>query len=126
MLRAILIIFAAISLCAQSHDYGDARTLVDRVQNDLKRAADFERRKGKETERYENAQKHLSEFDRELHKGKFDKDKLDASIDDVKNVVEHNTLNPEDRDALSADLRALRQMREDRGKRSELRKQRHS
>jgi len=116
MLRVILIVFSAISLYAQSHEYADARTLVDRVQNDLKRASDFERRKGKETDRYENAQKHLSEFDRELHKGKFDKGKLDTAIDDVKNVVEHNTLNPEDRDALSADLHTLRDLREVRGK----------
>jgi len=103
-----LALAAAGGLAAQGID---ARATVDRAQNDLRRAEDFERRKGKEVSRYDNAQKHLSEFDRNMTRGHFDKDKLDTAIDDVKNVVEHNTLNPEDRDALSADLRDLRVMR---------------
>jgi ATP/maltotriose-dependent transcriptional regulator MalT len=92
----------------------DARAVIDRTQNDLRRAEDFERQKHKELTRYDNAQKHLSEFDRDYTKGHFDKGKLDASINDLKNVVEHNTLNPQDRDALSADLRDLRLVRADR------------
>jgi hypothetical protein len=92
----------------------NARAVIDRTQNDLRRAEEFERQKHKEISRYENAQKHLSDFDRDYTKGHFDKGKLDASINDLKNVVEHNTLNPQDRDALSADLRDLRLVRADR------------
>ncbi len=51
-----------------------------------------------------------------LSKGKYDRDRLDEAIDDVKNVVENNTLESRDRDALTADLRDLRLLRETRSK----------
>jgi hypothetical protein len=109
----ILLASAALSagLMAQLNN---ARAVIDRTQNDLRRAEEFERQNHKEISRYVNAQKHLSDFDRDYTKGHFDKGKLDASINDLKNVVEHNTLNPQDRDALSADLRDLRFVRSDR------------
>jgi hypothetical protein len=88
------------------------RDLVARVQEDLQRAADFTRNNEKERERYHNVQHHLSEFDRQLRAGKFDKDKLDDAIDDLKNVVKNNTLESRDRDALAADLSDLRTMRD--------------
>src|ERR1700748_1881024 len=91
----------------------DTRATVDRTQTDLRRAEDFERQHGKEVTRYDNAQKHLSEFDRDFTRGHFDKGKLNTAIDDLKNVVDHNTLDPRDRDALTADLRDLRVMREE-------------
>jgi len=118
MLRSLLVcamgVVLAFGLRAQSTAFDGARSLVDRVQSDLKQASHTDR-SGKNMERYENAQKHLSEFDRELAKGKFDKDKLDDAINDVKNVVEHNTLTPGDRDALTRDLEDLRAMRARRG-----------
>ena len=95
--------------------YENARSLVNRVAEDLRHAERANRAKGKELERVENAQHHLSEFDRSLSKGTFNKDRLDEAIEDLKNVVDHNTLMPEDRDALNADLRDLRQLREQRG-----------
>jgi hypothetical protein len=115
MIRTILA--ATVLLCglaagasAQEH----ARAVIDRTQGDLRRAADFERRHhGTQADRYENAQKHLSDFDREMTRGHFDKDKLDTAIDDVKNVAEHNTLEAADRDALRADLGNLRAVREE-------------
>jgi hypothetical protein len=93
----------------QEHERG----VIDRTQDDLRRAADFERHNGKETSRYENAQKHLSDFDRELTRGHFDKGRLDDAIGDLKDVMDHNTLDPEARDALQRDLGDLRIMRED-------------
>src|SRR5207248_601832 len=96
--------------------YSNARDLVGRTQEDLRHAANFTRENKKEGERYDNVQKHLSEFDRELSKEKFDKDKLDGAIDDLKNVLDHNTLAAGDRDALTQDLRALRDLREHRGR----------
>jgi hypothetical protein len=92
----------------------DTRALVDQTQNDLRNAVEFERHKGKEVSRYENAERHLSDFDREYRKGHFDKGKLDTAIDDLKNVVEHNTLDPRARDTLMDDLQDLRMMRADR------------
>lgn len=96
----------------QEREHGHSREIVDRVQADLERAADFTRNNGKENERYHNVQHHLSEFDRELRRGHFDKDKLDSSIDDLKNVVKNNTLESKDRDALAADLSDLRTLRD--------------
>lgn len=95
--------------------HGAARSLVDRVQKNLRHSEDFTPPNEKERERYHNAQHHLSEFDQKLSDGKFDKDKLDEAIDDVKNVVEHNTLSAEDRDKLTRDLGELRELRRTRG-----------
>ncbi|HKW98692.1 MAG TPA: hypothetical protein VJN43_13225 [Bryobacteraceae bacterium] len=109
-------LLAAFSLASYSQGrYDRARDLVSRVQNDLRRAEHFTPPNGKERERYFNAQHHLSQFDRALARGRFDKDKLDEAIDDVKNVVENNTLSPRDRDMLSGDLRDLRELRRTRG-----------
>jgi len=93
-------------------DYDRPRDMVAKVQADLQRAADFVRNNEKERERYHNVQNHLSEFDRELRRGKFDKDKLDSAIDDLKNVVKNNTLESHDRDELARDLADLRTLRD--------------
>ena len=110
-----LVFGAAISaaLPVLGQDRADrARELVDRVMADLEHAADFTRNNEKERERYSNVQHHLSEFDRELRRGNFDKGKLDAAIDDLKNVVKNNTLGPRERDALASDLSDLRTLRD--------------
>ncbi len=112
---ATLMMTAATLAFSQEGRYGRARDLVNRVQKNLRRAERFTPPNEKEKERYHNAQQHLSEFDRKLSEGRFDKDKLDEAIDDVKNVVEHNTLAAEDRDALSRDLQELRDLRRARG-----------
>lgn len=111
---ATLLLAMAAPSYAQGR-YGTARGLVERVQRNLRRAENFTPPNEKERERYHNAQRHLSEFDRKLSEGQFDKDKLDEVIDDVKNVVEHNTLEAEDRDKLSRDLAELRELRRTRG-----------
>jgi hypothetical protein len=112
-LLAVLILVAVVAY-AQGR-YGNARGLVNHVQENLRRAERFTPPNDKEKERYHNAQHHLSEFDRKLSEGKFDKDKLDEAIDDVKNVVENNTLSAEDRDKLARDLGELRELRRTRG-----------
>jgi len=96
--------------------YEDIRDAVQRTQDDLQRVRREGARNNKERERIDNARKHLSDFDRNLNKNKFDKDRLDSAIDDVKNVVEHDTLEARDRDALRADLEDLRHLREVHGK----------
>ena len=114
---AILLLSAAFA--AAQPDPNSARDLIARVQNDLKRASDFSRtgdvkkvkRDEKEIERYRNAQHSASTFDRHLAKGKFDKGELDNLINDLKNVVDHNTLESQDRDTLANDLRNLRDFR---------------
>ena len=96
--------------------YGRARQLVGRVQRDLARAQRMAPVAGRQRERYENAQRHLSEFDDRLSHGDFDKDTLDTAIDDVNNVFRGNVLSPRSRDDLRDDLAALRSMRAARGR----------
>jgi len=102
----------AAALPAFGQDYDRARDLVSRVMADLNHAADYTRNNGKERERYENVQRHLSEFDRDLRHGNFDKGKLDSAIDNLKDVVKNNTLGPQERDMLASDLSDLRTLRD--------------
>jgi hypothetical protein len=103
---------AGTGLLLFGQEYGRARDLVSRVQQDLERAADFTRKNDKERERYKNVQHHLSEFDGELRAGKFNKGKLDDAIDNLKDVVKNNTLESHDRDALAQDLSDLRTLKD--------------
>jgi hypothetical protein len=87
------------------------RGLIDRTQTDLHHAADFELHAHKQIDRYQSAETHLSDFDRDYTRGHFDKGKLNSSIDAVKDVVDHNTLSPDLRDSLETDLRDLRMVK---------------
>ena len=88
------------------------RQLIDRTQSDLKVAADSEHPKGDERKRYNDAQGHLSTFDRHLTKGKFDKGELDKSIDNIKAILDKNVLQARTRDALLQDLTDLKVARD--------------
>src|ERR1700690_1136243 len=96
--------------------YGRARDLIGRVQYDLARAQKMAPVAGRQRDRYDNAQRHLSEFDDKLSRGDFDKGKLDTAIDDVNNVFKGNVLSPRSRDELRDDLADLRAMRTARGR----------
>jgi len=104
--------FAGTGLILFGQEYGRARDLVARVQEDLQRAAEFTHKNEKERDRYREVQHHLSEFDADLRAGKFDKGKLDGAIDNLKDVVKNNTLESHDRDALAQDLSDLRTLRD--------------
>ncbi len=104
--------FSAAGVLVFGQEYGRARDIVARVQDDLRRAADFTATKEKERDRYRDVQRKLSEFDRELSKGHFEKGKLDDAIDELKEVLKENTLQSHDRDALAADLADLRTLRD--------------
>jgi hypothetical protein len=95
----------------RDRDYDGLRGLVDRTQSDLRAAVDLEHG-GKQAERYKNAQDHLSDFDRSLAKGHFNKDRLDSAINDLQHLLDHNTLQASTRDALHRDLEDLRIARE--------------
>ena len=66
---------------------------------------------GRERSRYDNALRHLSEFQARLQRGNFDKDKLDEAIGNVQDVVDKNPLDARSRDLLWHDLSRLRAMR---------------
>jgi hypothetical protein len=94
------------------YDYGHVRGLVDRTQSDLRAASDLEPQGEKQHVRYRDAQKDLSDFDRHLSKGHFDKDKLNHCIDRIKDILDHNTLQASSRDALMHDIEDLRMARD--------------
>ena len=115
-----LLVIAVLGLFAippglYAQNGNDARTLVARTQDDVRRASGYANVNHKEHQRYNNAIKRLSTFDRHLTKGKFDKGKLDQAIDDIKNILDHNTLSANDRDALMQDVADLRKLRSNKG-----------
>lgn len=89
----------------------EGRGLISRTVADLNRAASLGRPSEKERDRFRNAMSSLSKMDRRVSRNKYEKDDLDDAIKDTQNVVDHNTLRPEDRDALVLDLQALRDYR---------------
>jgi hypothetical protein len=119
-MKTLLILLLAAALgSAQEIPYPAARDLIARVQNHLKQAADFGshgdvkkvKRDEKEIDRYRHAQRSASDFDRHLSKGKFDKGELNSLVGDLKNILDHNTLESQERDQLTDDIRDLRNFR---------------
>lgn len=106
-----LFLAACVPFAAAQRDLSRARGLVAQTHHDLRSISRRETYSGKERERYQNALRHLSDFDRALAKGHYDKDRLDTAIDDINNITKNNTLGPNERDALLADLRSLRDLR---------------
>jgi len=80
---AVAVVLAVLSVAAQP---SDSRAVIARTQQDLSRSLEFERHKGKEIARYDNAQHHLSDFDKELTRGHWDKGKLDEYLTSVREV----------------------------------------
>jgi hypothetical protein len=125
--QTVLLFVAAIALLSFSlfaeagaqlrspDEFENLRAVVQRTQDDLGQVRGQGLRNDKERERIDNARKHLSDFDRNLNENKFDEDRLNSAIDDVKNVLGNNTLEARDRDALTKDLADLRRVRELRG-----------
>jgi hypothetical protein len=97
--------------------YGQMRSdVIQVVESHLQRAASHNRYfNNKEAQRFDNAMRHLSEFDSRLRRGQFDTRSLDRAIDDVNNVVRHNSLDYRERDILIGDLGRLRDFRATRG-----------
>jgi len=89
--------------------YYDRSTVspADRTIQDLRRISSRETFSHAEHERYEHAIEHLSQFAGKLYGGRFDGGKLDRSIDDLRNVLQRNRMDPRARDVLSADLNDL-------------------
>lgn len=97
------------------HQEGDwhqhLRGAIDRTQSDLQAAAQLEQ-SPKERERYNHAQRQLSDFDRKLSRGHFDEGKLKDAIGALGAILDHNTLQASTRDALRADLADLQAARD--------------
>lgn len=109
---------AQVGSAQEYHYIPEHRRPVDATLRDLQDIASRNTYSGKERERYDNAMRHLSEFEQRLHeRGSFDKDKLDQAIGDVQNVIDHNPMGERGRRLLQRDAAELRRLREnyDRG-----------
>jgi hypothetical protein len=96
----------------RDYEYSGLRRLVARTQQDIQAASEAATNiNGDQRERYRDAQKHISDFDRHLSKGHYDKDEIDHVIADVQGILDHNTLMAHDRDALQQDVTQLREAR---------------
>jgi len=110
----LLFVFAlSTAIGGQAGKYENARALVGQVLADVQQAAHLESaaKNKKEKKRNDNAIRRLSDLDKDLSKGKFNKGKVNGVVNGVKDITEHNTLAPADRDKLNQDLQQLRDLR---------------
>ncbi len=98
---------AAALLQAHEMEFSDLRSLVDKTQTDLRTASDLAHG-NKQNDRYHKAQDHLSKLDRSLSHNKYNKGEMNDSIDEIKSILDHNTLQARSRDALAHDLTELK------------------
>lgn len=88
-------------------------TLVDQIQVDLNHGYDvWKKVSGDDRKRLNKAGEELREFAKQWHNGKFDKGRLNDSINAVQKVLNDNHLAGPERDALWNDVDQLRKMRE--------------
>jgi hypothetical protein len=86
--------------------------LIEQVQSHLDRAMSSNFYPGdRERRRFDNAKRHLWEFQERLNQGRFDKDRLDQAIGDIQHLVDHTGLPYQARDVLYRDLSRLREFR---------------
>ncbi len=90
-------------LHAADSEYRSLRNLVDKTQSDLQAASDLAHG-NKQNDRYHKAQDRLSRLDRSLSHNKYNKGAMNDSIDELKSILDHNTLQVKYRDALARDL----------------------
>lgn len=85
--------------------------LVGRTQQDLQKSASYMAQRHSEFRHYQNAQRSLSEFDRDLFRGRFNRGRLNSALGSLNEVLRRNTLLAADRDALTRDYYELRNVR---------------
>ena len=98
---------ATALLQAHEVEFSDLRSLVDKTQTDLRTASELAHG-SKQNDRYHKAQDHLSKLDRSLSRRKYNKGEMNESIDELKSILDHNTLQARSRDALAHDLVELK------------------
>jgi hypothetical protein len=80
---------------------------ADRTIEDLRQVAQRNAFTHGERERYDHAMDHLSQFSSKLYSGRFDRGRLDRGIEDVRNVLSRNRIDPRGREILQSDLNEL-------------------
>ncbi len=90
----------------------DGRALFDRARADLDRAGNYPYASRADHKRFDEARRELFDFESRFDQGRYDRHELDEAISKLQRVLEHNSLDPRDRGALSEDLRRMRDYRE--------------
>ncbi len=80
---------------------------ADRTIEDLRQVAQRNAFTHGERERFDHAIEHLAQFSGRLYAGRLDRGKLDRAIEDVRNVLQRNRIDPRGREILSSDLNEL-------------------
>ena len=92
--------------------YGYQREPLDRVRADLDRAArDMYYLSGGEMRRFNKVREEIAEFQQKWERGRYDRHEMDDVIGSLQRVVDHNRLEPRDRNVLLDDLGRLRDLR---------------
>ncbi|MBV9771314.1 MAG: hypothetical protein JOZ32_17215 [Bryobacterales bacterium] len=117
ILGATLLTFAAVAPAQFGPANGRYQpsavsALVDRVHEDLNHGYSAWNLSHGDRDRLTHAEHQLREFAKQWRRAKFDKGDLDDSIAAVQHVLDNNHLHGAERDALSADVQELRDMRE--------------
>lgn len=111
---AIVTLMPAWGIAQPATPWVRARRLVSRTQNDVRRASVISpSMSSSDRDHFDAVLKHLSDFDRDLTRRRFNKGRLNDSIGDVQRILDHNTLSPRGRDRLQRDVIALRRLRAD-------------
>ncbi len=112
-LWVIALIVPFVSAQERSRSWEHAREIVDRTMDDLRHIERQNAFAGEDRDRYERAMRSLSDFDRSVSEGRFDRGKLDEAIEHVDHVMKSKMLDPRERDRVMDDLRDLRRLREE-------------
>lgn len=64
---------------------------------------------------FDQAQRDLSIFQDHWRRGRFDKDRLDGAIENLRDLADADQVNPRERELLRRDVRDLREFRANRG-----------
>jgi hypothetical protein len=113
----VLTLLFVCGLCANAQDWryrdrGYDREPLNRVRADLERAGhDMYYLSGGERRRLNKAREEIGEFQTKWERGRYDKGELNDVISSVQHVVDHNRLQPRDREYLMEDLARLREFR---------------
>jgi hypothetical protein len=106
-------VLSGIATAQEYRYYPEHRRPVDATLRDLNEISSRSLYNRHERERYDNAIRHLQQFEERLHEGGyFDKGKLDQAIGDVQSVLDHNRMSNRAHDILLHDVTELRELRQ--------------
>ena len=86
-------------------------SIVSRTISDLRVAASRNRVDSHEREHFRNAVSSLQQFEYELRSGRFNDDRLEDAMDDLRDLARADQVHPRDRQILGRDLAALNNLR---------------